>query len=104
MELLGSSGFDPVRPPRRARSRGVRTPRYTWATWSAGYYEFYDRRVDPYEMTNLVDPDTGVLTDRRRYRGVVSALRQRYRLLVDCKGVALCEQLELGPVPRPRTR
>lgn len=84
--------------------RGVRTPRYTWATWSAGYYEFYDRRVDPYEMTNLVDPDTGVLTDRRRYRGVVSALRQRYRLLVDCEGVAQCEQLVLGPVPRPRTR
>ena len=81
--------------------RGVRTSRYTYAEWSQGYYELYDRRTDEFELDNLVDPDTGVLLDPR-YARVLSELQQRYLELKDCSGVRQCERSSFDRMPRRR--
>ncbi len=83
--------------------RGVRTSRYTYAEWSQGYYELYDRKADRFELDNLVGPGTGRLQDRR-YRAVLFELKQRYRALKGCSGVAECESQRFGRMPRVSRR
>ena len=79
--------------------RGVRTARYTYALWWDGFVELYDRQEDPYEVSNLAGRN-GRLTDAS-YAGVLDELQRRYRALRECRGVAQCEQQDLGSEPRP---
>ncbi len=60
---------------------GVRTDRYTYVVWTeTGEKELYDRRQDPYELTNLAgDP---------AYAAVEADLAAKLELLASCKGKA----------------
>jgi N-acetylglucosamine-6-sulfatase len=75
--------------------RGVRTGRYTFVYWlKTGFVELYDRRTDPYELSNVArDP---------RYAVIVSALADRTRELGDCSGDSC--RVDFGPVPEPLLR
>ncbi|GAB3777170.1 sulfatase [Nocardioides ungokensis] len=75
--------------------RGVWTTRYTYFRRVADGTSFlYDRRVDPFEATDVaLDP---------RYHRTLAALRHRTDVLVHCAG-ASCNR-RFGPVPPPRPR
>jgi N-acetylglucosamine-6-sulfatase len=78
------------------QSRGVQTRRYLYGYDPDGttgnWPEFlFDRQVDPYEMTNVVDDPA--------YAGVVAEMRRRMAALKDCVGQA-CNRV-FGPDPRP---
>lgn len=72
--------------------RGVRTARYTYGeNTRTGLTELYDRRLDPYELTNLAY--------KKAYRRVVVELSNRTDILKTCVGV-VCYR-NFGPVPGP---
>lgn len=81
--------------------RGVTTGRYTYARHWKGSVELYDRRVDPHEMRNLVNPETGDLRSKASgYAAVLKALALRLDRLKSCHGAAECER-DFGPLPEP---
>lgn len=81
--------------------RGVTTGRYTYARHWKGSEELYDRRVDPYEMRNLVNPESGVLRSKAsEYAAVLAALAFRLDVLESCHGATQCER-DFGPLPEP---
>ncbi len=81
--------------------RGVTTSRYTYARHWKGSVELYDRKVDPHEMRNLVNPESGELrSTARRYAAVLHALSVRFSLLRSCRGAVQCER-DFGPLPDP---
>ncbi len=58
---------------------GVRTDRYTYVVWTeTGETELYDRRKDPYELTNVADDPA--------YPRVLAKLQRKLKKLKDCKG------------------
>jgi arylsulfatase A-like enzyme len=61
--------------------RGVRTDRYTYVVWSeTGEKELYDRREDPYQLTNVAGSSA--------YARVEARLARKLRRLNGCKGAA----------------
>jgi N-acetylglucosamine-6-sulfatase len=58
---------------------GVRTDRYTYVVWTeTGELELYDRRTDPYQLTNVAsDP---------AYAAIVTRLAAKLARLEDCAG------------------
>ena len=74
--------------------RGVRTARYTYIRFGNGEHELYDRRLDPYELTNVASDGT--------YRPVRREMLRRLKLLVGCSGAAACNRT-FGPDPSPRS-
>lgn len=79
--------------------RGVRTSRYVYVEWTTGERELYDLQEDPYELQNLVDPQTGVPLSES-YAPVLADMQRRYAALESCAGEALC-QADLGPMVEP---
>ena len=71
--------------------RGVRTDRYTYVRYGNGQTEMYDRRLDPFQLDNIVGDAS--------YRPVRDELVSRLDALVDCAG-SRCSR-EFGPVPDP---
>ena len=71
--------------------RGVRTHRYTYMKFVDGFVELYDRKIDPYQVTNLATS--------AQYRKVKRTLAARTRDLSVCSGVASCNR-QYGPVPK----
>jgi len=74
--------------------RGVLTERYSYARRinnapNDGF--LYDRRKDPYELTNLLTSE--------RYGAVRRELERRYRELAGCAGSS-CNR-DFGPLPQP---
>ncbi len=58
---------------------GVRTDRYTYVVWTkTGEKELYDRRKDPYELSNVID--------KPAYADVTSTLERKLEKLKECKG------------------
>lgn len=61
--------------------KGVRTDRYTYVVWpETGEQELYDRRFDPYQLTNVAT--------RPAYAAVRARLASRLALLERCRGRA----------------
>jgi N-acetylglucosamine-6-sulfatase len=59
--------------------RGVRTDRYTYVVWNeTGEEELYDRRADPYELTNVAANPA--------YAGIKAALASKLARLNSCSG------------------
>ena len=60
---------------------GVRTDRYTYVVWTeTGEHELYDRKVDPYQLSNLAgDP---------AYAKIEQRLARKLAKLADCRGKA----------------
>ena len=76
-------------------SRGVWTSRYTYLRRVGDGTSFlYDRRVDPFEATDVAR--------QPRYRRTLAELRHRTDVLIHCAG-ASCNRT-FGPVPPPRRR
>jgi arylsulfatase A-like enzyme len=58
---------------------GVRTDRYTYVVWTeTGEKELYDRRLDPFQLTNVAG--------RPAYAAVASRLASRLQALQQCRG------------------
>lgn len=75
--------------------RGAYTPRYTYVRWTrTGFEELYDRRRDPYELSNVAG--------NARYRAVRAEMRHRTKVLKRCSGRSC--STDFGRVPRPRGR
>jgi N-acetylglucosamine-6-sulfatase len=108
--FLDSSGAD-VRDPDRAvlvqigenrelttdplwRVRGLRTSRYTYAKWSTGFEELYDRRRDPWQLNNQAGAT--------KYAEITKLMRRKTRLVGDCAGPIACAPR--FSVPRPSRR
>lgn len=109
VSFLGASGDDLVDPghatlvqagyPHRSAPgqprwwyRGIRTRRYTYVRWHNGFQELYDRRTDPFQLTNVAR--------NRRYQAVLRILRTETTVLGKCKGPARCNP----PIPLPSLR
>jgi arylsulfatase A-like enzyme len=59
---------------------GVRTDRYTYVVWTdTGEEELYDRKLDPYQLTNIAN-------DPYADPAVKARLAAKLAKLVDCKG------------------
>ncbi|HET7328400.1 MAG TPA: sulfatase-like hydrolase/transferase [Nocardioidaceae bacterium] len=72
--------------------QGVRTPRWTYVQYpQSREFELYDRRADPYALTNLAYRPT--------HRDVRAALHDKLERLRRCQGKA-CRTVS-GAVPRP---
>ncbi len=84
------------RPTRRKRGNGIppfralRTPDFLYVEYASGERELYDRRVDPYEMENIVD--------RAAPRSLV-AFSERVNQLAGCARDR-CRDLENAPLPK----
>ena len=72
--------------------RGVRTGRYTLIYWlKTGFLELYDRKRDPYELSNVADDP--------RYTAILAELVDRTGTLAACSGDSC--RTHFGPVPPP---
>ncbi len=57
----------------------MRTDRYTYVVWTkTGEKELYDRRKDPYELSNVID--------KPAYADVRATLERKLEKLKACKG------------------
>lgn len=72
--------------------RGVREKRYSYAHWTSGFIELYDRKRDPYQLRNLAESE--------RYKLIRKELSRRLAVLRSCAGSAQCYR-NFGPLPRP---
>ncbi|MFZ5849605.1 MAG: sulfatase [Actinomycetota bacterium] len=72
--------------------RGVRTDRYTYARFTDGFVELYDRERDPFQQRSV--------TDNPRYRPIQRELGRRTRILQKCAG-PVC-RTSFGPLPEPK--
>ena len=60
---------------------GVRTQRYTYIVWTeTGEQELYDRRLDPFQLTNVAA--------RPAYAAVKARLAAKLRILEQCRGAS----------------
>lgn len=73
--------------------RGVRTDRYTYIRWTGKkpFVELYDRKYDPYQLTNV--------STMGRYGKVRAELAKRTKAVTGCSGAAECSPT-FGPVPK----
>lgn len=71
--------------------QGVRTNRYTYLGYATGDVELYDRRRDPFQLTNVAG--------RTAYEKTEAELARRLAALRGCAG-AEC-RTSFGPVPKP---
>ncbi len=72
--------------------RGVREKRYTYIRWTSGFVELYDRQRDPYQLKNLAN--------KRRYKPIRKAMRNRLVALQSCSGVSECYRNFSAPPKR----
>ena len=74
--------------------RGVRTSRYTYLRRvDDGTSFLYDRRVDPFEATDVAH--------QPRYRRTLAALRHRTDVLIHCAGASCNRTVRPGAAPSP---
>ena len=91
-QLIQGGGTQRTGPDPGWMFRGLRSENYTYMRRVRDGAEFlYDRRADPYELTNLADSEP--------YASVIAELRRRLNRLVDCAG-ATCAPT-FGPLPEP---